>query len=192
MPPTLRITGNAPGLPLWFIVAGDMANQFSEKYTVDINAKDTANVGSSTPSMTPHPPDMNFDSGRFESTRFLVELFSGVVVNGSSIFSGADIVRFAETLFKLSLPQYNNNSFNGPPLVTIQYAAFWRAKGLLQNVEIISKGAFDAGNNPTLMTLSFEFARHFGGSSQSQGIYDRAQTEDLRRATAQGFSFLGG
>lgn len=194
--PLIRIEGDAPGLPLTFVASGEMANQFEESYSVDIQAKDKAAEGGGQPGQTPHPPNMNFDKGQFENTSWVVKLFSGVEINGSPVpRPGArnhqQLVQIAETLYRLAMPRASGNTFIGPPLVTVQYAAFWRARGLFQKVSFISEGGFDIDDYPSLMTLRMEFARHFGGGAQTGGIYQKATPSDLRRATAQSFAFRG-
>lgn len=194
--PVIRIEGSAPGLPLTFIAAGEMANNFEESYSVDIQAKDQAAEGSGQGGQSPHPPNMNFDKGQFENTSWTVKLFSGMLVNGRAIPSGdarnhAELVAVAQTLYRLSMPRISGDTFVGPPLVTVQYAAFWRAKGLFQKVTFISEGAFDADGFPSLMTLRMEFARHFGGRAGAGGVYDEATRANLRAATANNFSFRG-
>lgn len=187
--PAIRISGSAPGLPLAFVAAGDMANQFEEGYSVDIQAKDRAAEGGGQPGQTPHPPNMNFDKGQFENTNWTIKLFSGMLVNGREIFSGENLVSLAQILYRLSMPRISGRTFVGPPLVTVEYAAYWRAKGLFQKVTKISEGAFDADGYPTLLTLRMEFARHFGGGAETGGVYRKASLRDLRKATAQNFTF---
>jgi len=189
----IQITGSAPGLPLSFIAAGEMASSFSEGYSVSIDAKDKTAEGSGRPGQSPHPPNVNFDKGQFDNTRWTVQLFSGVLVNGKEVYSGRDIVNVAQTLFRLSLPRTSGKTFVGPPLVTVSYANFWRATGLFQKVGLVSQGAFDKEGYPTLMTVEMEFLRHFGGGSQqgSGGVYKKAEFEDLQKATASSFAFNG-
>lgn len=187
--PIIRIAGEAPGLPLTFDACGDMADNFSESYSVEISAKDRAS--GDQPGQSPHPPDMNFDKGSFENTRFTVFLFSGCLVNGAAKHSGRDLMAVAETLYKISMPRPDGNSFIGPPLVIVTYGAFWQAQGLFQRVAFTSKGAWDAQGYPTLITLEMEFARHFGGGSAAGGIYRKATKEELKKATAAAFAFRG-
>lgn len=187
----IRFSGDAPGLPLWFVATGEMAQNFQETYTVEIQAKDRAAEDSGQAGQSPHPPDMNFDKGKFENTEFQIELFSGCLVNGSEIYSGRQIIQVAETLFKLSMPRPRGNSFIGPPLLTVQYGKFWKAKGLFQRVVFLSKGGWDAEGYPTLVTLSVEFARHFGGQAGAGGLYKNAEYSDLVKATSERFAFKG-
>ena len=185
----IRIDGDAPGLPLWFDACGEMADNFSESYSVEISAKDRS--AGDQPGQSPHPPDMNFDKGHFDNVRFTVSLFSGCRVSGSAKDSGKELADVAETLYKLSMPRPESSSFVGPPLVTVSYGAFWRAKGLFQRVVCVAKGSWDAQGYPMLITLEMEFARHFGGGSGAGGIYRKATISELAKATASGFAFIG-
>jgi len=189
--PRILITGRAPGLPLSFVVAGEMASQFEEAYSVDIEAKNKAASDSGQPGQTPHPKNMNFDKGQFENTSWQVKLFSGVIVNNKQLHTGAQLVAVAQTLYRLSMPRSSGKDFIGPPLVHVQYSSFWRAKGLFQKVTFTSEGAFDRKGYPTLLTLRMEFARHFGGGAERSGggVYKHAEFKDLQAATAQRFVF---
>lgn len=183
--------------PLSIPLTGDGASQFEEAYSVDIDAKDRAASSSGVSGQTPHPPDMYYDKGNFSNTEFSLRLFSGLDYNnGKELKTGQQITSLAESLFKLSMPRISEeeDNFLGPPLMLMMYGQFWRAKGLLQKVRFISEGAFDRFGYPTIATLRFEFARHFGGRAFRQdntSRYVRAEARDLRAATAQGFAFRG-
>jgi len=195
--PLLHIEARGvPGLPLTFIAAGEMANHFEESYGVSIDAKDKTTASASVTGQRPHPPDMNFDHGAFENTQFTVKLFSGMTINnkkvpGPSATDHSELTLFAERLYRLAMPRPSgDDGFIGPPLVVVQYAAYWRAIGLFQKVTCISEGGFDAGGYPSLMTLRMEFARHFGGNPTANGgVYLKAKWKQLKEATADKFSF---
>ena len=191
--PVIVIDGQGvPGLPLWFICTGDMANQFEESYGVDITAKDVSGESLSQPGQRPHPPNMNFDKGSFENTTFTVQLFSGCIVNGSARNSGRSLMETAQTLYRLSMPQVSDKTFVGPPLLRVQYGEWWRAKGFFQKVTIISEGAWDREAFPTLIKVRMEFARHFGSQpGTGGGAYPVADYKDLRAATSNSFAFRG-
>lgn len=184
-----RVGGRAIGLPLTFVACGEMASDFEEAYQVEIGAKDNSAEKAGQSGQSPHPPDMNFDRGSFQNLEFTVQFFSGCQVNGQPLYSGRDITAVAEVLFKISMPRPWGASYIGPPLVNVQYGAFWSAKGFFQRARIVSQGAWDRNGYPTLMKVHLEFARHFGGSATPGGAYRRATKKELLRATAERFAF---
>lgn len=186
--PTLRIDGDSPGLPLLFVASGPMADDFEEGYRVEIAQKDKA--VREQPGQTPHPPDMNYDKGKFENLHFTVVLFSGCEVNNQQVFEGSRLNLVSQLIFRLSMPRQDGASFIGPPLVTVTYGNFWRGRGLFQSATFKSRGSWDFQGYPLLMEIELEFARHFGGQAGVGGIYGPALATDLRQATAEQFKFF--
>ena len=192
--PTLTISevlsggATVPGLPLTVALAGDVATQIQESYSVTINQRKPSR--GNTPSGTPAPPDMNFDSGQFDPLSFAITLFSGCLFGGQELHRGQDISNAAQQLFKLSMPRTLSSSpvFVGPPLVTLTIGRYWSARGLFTKATVVSQGGWDEESQPTLIQVQMEFLRHFG-LPHSTGPYQSATPFDLAYATANRFSF---